>query len=194
MAWIEKRGTRYHINLEFRGEHVSRSLRTNDRRLADACLKRVEANMSEVERGRMRLLPDADLLLFLLSDGEVTDRPTYAKPTTLGELFKNYEGLPDGVKESNTRYTEGVHMKHLLRIIGGQMVLSAITTDVLQGYVDARGKVIGRHGKLLSDETIRKELGTLASIWNRWALPKGIVSVPAPTKGLIYSHTGCEMY
>jgi integrase len=33
---------------------------------------------------------------------------------------------------------------------------------------------------------LRKEIGTFSSIWNRWALPRGIVQAPAPTKGLIY--------
>jgi integrase len=38
----------------------------------------------------------------------------------------------------------------------------------------------------VSHTTIRKELGTLASIWNRWGLPQGLVAGPAPTKGLVY--------
>ena len=97
--------------------------------------------------------PGADLLLFLLSDGQVMDRPAYEKPLTLGDLFKDYGSLPEGVKESNTRYTECIHMKHLLKIIGGQTLVPAITTNVLQGYVDARSTDAGRHGRLVSDAT-----------------------------------------
>jgi len=40
MAWLEKRGSRYHLNLEFRGQHFSRSLRTSDRKEADGCRKK----------------------------------------------------------------------------------------------------------------------------------------------------------
>jgi integrase len=186
MPWLVKRGERYQINIEFRGEHISRSLRTADRKEAEACLKRVEANLSEVERGRLRLPPGADLLLFLLSDGEVAQRPEFEKPLSLGELFREYEKLPEGVKEANTRATETIHMKHLLRILGTRTLLPAITVPVLQAYVDARSEEDGIHGKKISDATVRKEIGTLASIWNRWALPKGLVVTPAPTKGLLY--------
>ncbi len=32
-----------------------------------------------------------------------------------------------------------------------------------------------------------KEIGTLSSIWNRWAMPLAVVNRPAPTKGLLYA-------
>ena len=56
----------------------------------------------------------------------------------------------------------------------------------MQGYVDTRAQEDGWRGKPISDATIRKEISTLSSIWNRWALPRGLVQLPAPTKGLIY--------
>jgi len=52
--------------------------------------------------------------------------------------------------------------------------------------VDQRCQEAGRNNRPLSDATVRKEIGTFSSIWNRWALPHGIVQAPAPTKGLIY--------
>jgi hypothetical protein len=114
MAWIQKRGSRYHLNLEFRGQHFSRSLRTKDHKEAEACRKRAEANLNEVERGRLFIPSDGDIMGFLLSDGESREKQqSYQKPLTLGELFRDYEKLPDGVKEANTRYTEGIHMKNL---------------------------------------------------------------------------------
>jgi integrase len=186
MAWIEKRGSRYHLNLEFRGQHFSRSLRTSNRKEADGCRKRAEANLTEVERGRLHIPPGTDLILFLLSDGEANERPAFDKPTSLGELFKQYGTLPDGVKEANTRYTEEIHMRHLLRILGSPTLVASITAQVLQAYVDQRCQEGGRNDRPLSDATVRKEIGTFSSIWNRWALPRGIVQAPAPTKGLIY--------
>jgi integrase len=189
MAWVEKRGERYHLNLEFRGQHYSRSLRTKDHKEAEGCRKRVEANLSEVERGRLLLPADADLILFLLSDGDRQAKQSYKKPFTLGELFRNYQGLPEGVKEANTRYTERIHIKSLLRHLGPERLFPSITCRLLQEYVDARSQEEGIRGRRISEATIRKEIGTLSSIWNRWALPKGFIDGPAPTKGLIYRKT-----
>lgn len=186
MAWLEKRGSRYHLNLEFRGQHLSRSLRTTDRKEAEGCLKRAEANLTEVERGRLAIPPGADIVVFLLSDGDAACRPAYESPTSLKELFQQYEALPDGVKERNTRDTERIHLKHLLRILGGQTLIGSISAKILQCYVDTRAQEDGTRGNPISDATIRKEIGTLSSIWNRWALPRGLVQLPAPTKGLIY--------
>src|SRR6185312_54537 len=76
---------------------------------------------------------------------------------------------------------------HLLRIIGSKINVQAITTETLQGYVNARAKEKGRSGRCVSHVTIQKELGTLSSIWNRWAHPLKLVAAPAPTKGLTYA-------
>jgi len=45
--------------------------------------------------------PGSDLILFLLSDGELNKQLAFEKPSSLGELFKHYESLPGGVKEPN---------------------------------------------------------------------------------------------
>ena len=44
------------------------------------------------------------------------------------------------MKESSTRSTESIHIAHLLRIIGSKTNVQAITTETLQGYVNARAK------------------------------------------------------
>jgi integrase len=144
--------------------------------------------ITEVERGRLHIPPGSDLIVFLLSDGEANDRPAFESPTSLKGLFKfkQYKGLPDGIKEQNTRATESIHIKHLMRILGAQTLLASITAKTLQGYVDTRCQEAGQKGKPISDATVRKEIRTLSSIWNRWALPRGLVFAPAPTKGLIY--------
>jgi hypothetical protein len=78
-------------------------------------------------------------------------------------------------------------MTHLLRIIGPKTDVRAITTETLQGYDDARVKEKGRSGRCVAHVTFQKELGTLSSIWNRWAHPLKLVTGPAPTKGLVYA-------
>jgi hypothetical protein len=80
---------------------------------------------------------------------------------------------------------EGIHMNHLERLIGPRQLVRAVTTDVLQTYVDARSKRKWHRGPI-SHVTIEKEIGTFAAIWNLYAVPKAYVAVPAPTKGLVY--------
>ena len=64
---------------------------------------------------------------------------------TLGELLGRYQAEhPDGVKESSTRSTEKIHTAHLLRIIDRQTAVGAVTTETLQGYVNARAREKGR--------------------------------------------------
>jgi integrase len=190
MAWLEKRGNVYRINLDICGQHISRSLKTDDPDEASSCLKRVEANLHEVQRGRKKIPPGADIVLFLLSDGDVTREPEIKKPVTLGQFFKKYKaGLPAGAKEKNTRYIESIHVAHLLRLVGVHTPLSAISAKILQGYVDARSKEKGRKGHRVSHETIKKEIATLASAWNHYALPEGLVQNAIPTKGLVYRKT-----
>jgi len=53
-------------------------------------------------------------------------------------------------------------------------------------YVDARSQEDGQRGKKVSHATVRKEISTFATIWNRWAVPQGLVTGTAPTRGLIY--------
>jgi integrase len=111
-----------------------------------------------------------------------------AKELTLQEFLERYKKeMPAGSKDSSTRYTEDIHIDHLLRHIEPTIAVRSITTDVLQNYVMRRSEEDGRHGRRLSHITIRKEIGSLAAIWNKWALPLDLVTGPAPTKGLIYN-------
>lgn len=188
MAWIEKRGSRYHINFFHGGRHFSRTLKTGNAKKAEAGKARLEENLADLERGRLELPPGADLLTFLLSDGKLQQKVRIEKELTLGDFFKQYRGdLPEGAKESSTRYTEEIHIAHLLRLIGTATAVRAITTDALQEYVKARSKETGWHGEPLSHVTIQKEIGTLASVWNKWAVPRRLVTGPAPTRNLDFA-------
>ena len=91
------------------------------------------------------------------------------------------------MKEASTRSTETIHIAHLLRLIDPKTAVRSITTETLQCYVNARAKEKGRCGRTISHVTIQKEIGTLSSLWNRWARPLGLVDGPAPSKGLIYA-------
>jgi integrase len=191
MASLEKRyDGRYRIVFCWQGERRYHSLGKMPEREARSCLDRLEESLRFVDRGLLEVPPDADLGRFLVSGGKLNAKPTLKAPLTLGELLRRYQAEhPDGVKESSTRSTESIHIAHLLRIIDRQTAVGAVTTETLQGYVNARALEKGRGRRPISHITIQKEIGTLASVWNRWARPLGLVDGPAPTKGLVYAKT-----
>jgi integrase len=103
-------------------------------------------------------------------------------------LLRRYQAEhPAGVKESSTLSTETIHLAHIVRLSDPKIAVGAITTETLQRYVNARANEKGRGGRPISHITIKKEIGSLSSLWNRWARPLGLVKGPAPTKGLIYA-------
>ncbi len=191
MASLEKRyDGRYRIIFCWQGERRYHSLGRMPDREARSCLDRLEESLRFVDRGLLEVPPDADLGRFLVSGGKRIARPALKSPLTLGELLGRYQAEhPDGVKESSTRSTEKIHIAHLLRIIDRQTVVGVVTTETLQGYVNARAREKGRGGRPVSHVTIQKEIGTLSSVWNRWARPLGLVDAPAPTKNLVYAKT-----
>jgi hypothetical protein len=191
MASLEARyGGRYRIVFCWQGERRYHSLGKVPEREARSCLDRLEESLRYVDRGLLDVPADADLGRFLVSGGKLSVKPALKAPVTLGELLNRYQAEhPAGVKESSTRYTEGIHVAHLLRLIDPATPVPSITTETLQGYINARAKEKGRGGRLVSHVTIQKELGTLSSIWNRWAKPLCLVDMLAPSKGLIYAKT-----
>jgi hypothetical protein len=191
MASLEKRyDGRYRIVFCWQGKRRAHSLGKVSERDARSCLDRIEEGLRFVERGLLNVPPNVDLGLFLVSGGKLGEKPDLKPSLTFGELLERYHSEhPDGVKEANTRSTETIHISHLTRLIGARTAVGAISTEALQGYVNARANEKGRGGRKISHVTIQKEIGSLSSIWNRWARPLGLVTVPAPTKGLIYAKT-----
>jgi integrase len=187
MAWLEKRADRFRINFRFGGRKDQVSLRTEDPKEAEACLHRFEENLRLVERGRLEIPPGADFGVFLLSDGKLNHRPVVKKLLTLKEFFDHYlTKHPEGAKEASTRYTEDIHIEHLTRLIGAGTAVQSINSDILQAYVETRSQETSKFKRPISHTTIKKEIGTLASIWNKWGEPQGLVTGPALTKGLVY--------
>src|SRR5436190_22802609 len=93
MAWLERKGTKYRIRFRFGGRKHLVVLKTTKERDANGCLARFEENLRLPERGRLLIPDDADVGLFLLSDGKLNQRPTderLAESITLAELFAQY--------------------------------------------------------------------------------------------------------
>jgi hypothetical protein len=189
MASLEKRYEgRYRIVFCWHGERRYHSLGRIPEREARSCLDRLEESLRFVDRGLLEVPPDADLGRFLVTGGKLNGKPVLETPLRFGELLKRYVAEhPAGVKEASTRSTETIHIAHLLRLIDPKTAVRSITTETLQGCVNARAKEKGRSGRTISHVTIQKEIGSLSSLWNRWARPLGLVDGPAPSKGLIYA-------
>jgi integrase len=134
MASLELRGGSYRVKFRYGGRQLGCSLKTADERAATAKLKRLEANLHEVEIGRLTVPPGADVPVFLLWDGKANDRPVLERTVTLGQLVRQYKEAGYGGKEVNTRDTEDVHTGHLERVLGARRNVQGITVEVLQGY------------------------------------------------------------
>jgi integrase len=190
MASLEQRTGGFRIVFRYGGNKYQHTLKTTDEKEARACQARVEECLHLLERGLIELPHGANLPVFLITGGKLNTRPTVEKPLTLRDLFERYhEALPDGVKEQDTRCTERIHTAHLQRLLGERTPVHTITTALLQNFVEARAQEKGRRGQPVSHATFRKEIGTFATVWNKWAMPLGLVRGPAPTRGLIYRKT-----
>jgi integrase len=186
MATLEKRGDSYRVIFYYRNERFTRSLKTDNPKKANGLKSRLEESLSLLEQGRLEYDPKKDdLPTLLLSDGKLNARPEPVKRITLGEFFKLYQNSPPPGKEANTTYTEGIHIKHLLRLLGPKTALANIPGR-LQAYVTARSAEQSRLGGAVSQATIKKELGTLTSIWNRWGINQQHVSIQLSLRNLEY--------
>ncbi len=150
MAWLEEKGSSFRIGFRFSGSKHYFHLKTFDRREAEATLGRFESNFQLIEQGILDAPPDeADLGTYILSGGKLAD------------LFDSYlRDYPKGSKEATTLKTERIYLAHFRRLLDSRTRLIEFTTQMMQSYVDARSQHV-------VPETIRNEIGTFASVWNK---------------------------
>ncbi len=190
MSWIEQhRSGVYHVAFRVGKTRFKRSLHTKDRRKAEGMAGRIDENIALVERGRLSIPDEADVVAFLLSDGKVNEQPEAPKLTTLKALFDSFlNNLRTGSIEDSTLYGMKIHMKHLKQHIGANFRIQQLKFDNLQEYVHRRSQDDGMRGRKLSATTIKKEMVTLKAIWI-WGTRRGLVSRPFPNEGLRYPKT-----
>ncbi len=176
MASLELQHGRYRIVFRYGGVKYQRALKTRKKKEAEAMQFRLEENLKLLDSGRLEF-HSGDLVAFLLSDGKLSGPVEVEKRTTLGEFFERYLANPPPGKEENTLYTEGIHIRHLLRVLGTKTPLAVIPTKA-QTYANARAKESSHMGGNVSHVTIKKELATLSSLWNQWGINEGIVTAP----------------
>ena len=174
MAWLELKGDVFRIGFRFGGKKHHFQLKTSDRREADATLGRFESNFRLVEQGAIDSPPaGADLGAYIVSGGRHGGCPSRLERIdlpTLADLFDGYlANYPKGAKEATTLKTERIHVGHLRRLLDTTLPLAEVTTRTVQAYVDARAAAV-------ETETIKKEVGTFASVWNKWGVPQGMIA------------------
>jgi integrase len=175
----------FRVMFRYGGKQYQKSLKTTDEAAAERLKGKIETTILELERGRRTLPEGADLWEFLESDGQRTKKVEVLIVLTIEQLFARYEQeMPPGTMKKNSLATILIHKKHLLRILTGRTAVQAVSTTVLQGYINERAREKFQ-GKLLSPQTIKKEVTTFRSVWN-WGKDHGIVTGDAPTKGLRY--------
>lgn len=188
MPWIELDPSGfYHVAFRFQGRRFRRSLKTRNRREAELLSARVEENIALVQRGRLRLHPNADPAQFLMADGVITAKQARATQfVTLAELTAAYfAAVGDDVLETSTLQGMRIHVNHLKRLLGAKTQLAPLSVEDLQRYIDKRKLMKVPKGTPISAATIKKEIVTLRTLWN-WARNSGRIRRRFPGRGLKY--------
>jgi len=150
----------YRIMFRYGGKQYQKTLKTTDAAKAEQMKSRVEEVLDELDRGRKTLPEGADLWEFLKSDGQRTQKVEAPTVLTLEQLFDRYVAeMPRGTMEKNSLDTVRGHWKNLHRILGARTPVQAVTTTLLQRYVNQRTGETHR-GKNIQPPTIRKEVGS----------------------------------
>ncbi len=181
MASLQIIGSSYHVRFRFGGQAFRRSLETTDPNEAEAARKQVELTLHRLNTGVLSPPPDdADVVLFIISGGKIEKKPVLSEPVlppapkTLRSVWLDYKAsFPEGAKDSLT--TEGTHFRHFCRLLGEAVPYQSLTTDDLQGYVNARLKEPGLRGRTVAPDTAECEIETFAHVWNKFALPRKLV-------------------
>jgi hypothetical protein len=142
MAWLQRRGTKYRICFRYAGELYRQALGPSDEKEAEACRARLEDTLNRLERGWLKLPPDVDLPVFLLSGGEAARRlsapSSSPAPITLVALRDGYLGAQETALERGSLNTLRTHLDHLVRTLGEPFPIRQLALADLQRHVDRR--------------------------------------------------------
>ncbi|MCA9128024.1 MAG: tyrosine-type recombinase/integrase [Planctomycetales bacterium] len=187
MAWLEQQKSGvFVVCFRYGGARLKRSTKTRSADKAERMRLQIEENIELVERGRLEVPADADLMAFLVSDGRLTSKRKASGQLPLGTLFEKYrESLPRDSHAPESLRISKIHMRHVARILGQGTRLVSITAGDLQRYVSKRSEENGHRGRKVSTGTIRKEMATFRTLW-RWAKRFEHVSADFPNHGLHY--------
>jgi integrase len=188
MAFVQKRGNRYRVVFQFGGKKYRKSLKSDNAAVAEAVVGGVKRTLLMLEQGLLHIPEGADVLAFVLSGGKDVKMPhangDVDGVATLEDLKTQYiDAVSIGAMEENSLYTVKMHLRHFINSLGPNFRLQDLKLNHLQQHVTARAKGKGRHGRMLSAMTIRKEIASLRAAWN-WGVQAELVTGQFPNKGL----------
>jgi integrase len=187
MATIERRGDRFRLIFYHLGKRYTASLRTSDRREADAIAGGAERTLMLLEQGVLDLPEGADLVSFALTGGKRDARPKPPTIRTFAELRDLYlQAHETGAVEANSLATVRMHLGHFARTLGNSFPVPTLAQVHVQQHIDRRARQKGIRHRPLSPTTLKKEVASLRACWN-WAVSASLVSGAFPTnKNLKY--------
>lgn len=165
MASLETRNGRTSLVFWWQGKKTRTSLGKVSDLQAEQIKAAAERTIGDMERGRLEVPDNVDLALFVLSDGrqgKIEDRPP--ELTLHAMLDAMLADTPKSSWAETSWTTLELHVGHLRRLLP-DVPLAAVNRALLQKYI----------GKRIQDDTnpegptIRKEIETLRSIWNRYS-------------------------
>jgi integrase len=188
MASLQQKNGSWHCQFLFKKQRRTWVLGKVDETEAHACKGKAEYLLLRIRQNLITLPAGVDIVEFLACDGKPPDhyRPPTPKETTFEDLREGYlKTYGNGKVEKSTHNTLKLHLSHFARTLGEDFPINALTHADLQRHVDRRSKAKKRNGEPLSPTTIKKEVATLAGVWN-WGNRMGMVQGEFPGKGLAY--------
>jgi hypothetical protein len=131
MRSIEKRNDRFRLIFYHAGRRYAASLKTADRREAEAAAGSAERCLMLLQQGVLELPVGADIITFVLSGGKRDEKVTPPSIRTLGELKDRYlQALGLGAVEASSLYTLKIHLRHLGETLGAHFPSRASSTPI----------------------------------------------------------------
>ena len=175
--FLDAETKKWKIQFTYQGRQQKFSLKHDNETLALEAWGRVQRVLRDLREGAITLPEGTSIVEFVKSNGTRTEAVPVEKPDkmTVEHLFKIYEEkLTAGSKAANSLYTNMIHGRHIVRVLGENTKLHDLTKPgKLQKYVDKRV------AEDMKARTAKKETATLAMVW-RWANAKGHLKVPCP--------------
>lgn len=195
MASLQQRNGWFHLHFRYQRRQYCHALKTKDRREAEAYRGSADRTLIRLRNREIPApSPEADVPRFLINGGRVAEKSavTAVPPPTalnLKELRDSYlKTHGNGALEPKTLEMAKVHFNHLIRHFGESQSVVALTSSLLQGFVDARCRQKISTDRCVSAVTVRKDLSTLRSAWN-WCVRCGTLTGAYPGRSLIYPKT-----
>ncbi len=174
MANLGRKGDYFVARFRYQGKEFKKSLRTTNPTDARAAMHSVEQVLHRLATGQIQIPPGVDPGDFILSGGTLQAARRSRAPS-LNTLVQDYLAS-QAHKAASTVYTEGVHLRNLLRHFGdrSQRSVDQMVHRDLEQFLQARLKK-------RSAATVHKERSTIVQFFD-WAVANGVLALSPATR------------